>query len=70
MEVPSHLWEHFATHPASLALLAKHRSSRDPLPSKLVQQLVQASSVTPAIELQQQVIALRDKHHGIAQDIQ
>lgn len=55
VEVPSHLWEHFATDTRSLALLARHKgSSRQPLPPQLAQQLTQQASATPALELQQQ----------------
>jgi intermediate peptidase len=55
VEVPSHLWEHFATDSRSLALLARHADTRQPLPPQLAQQLAGLSSVTPALELQQQV---------------
>lgn len=59
MEVPSHLWEHFAASPKSLALLARHKGSREAMPPKLVDVLCSSwssfSSVTPALELQQQV---------------
>jgi Zn-dependent oligopeptidase len=53
--VPSHLWEHFATDSKSLAVLARHADTRQPLPPQLAQQLAGLSSVTPALELQQQV---------------
>lgn len=53
--MPSHLWEHFATDSRSLALLARHKDSREPLPDGLAQQLVGLGSVTPALELQHQV---------------
>jgi hypothetical protein len=55
VEVPSHLWEHFATDSRSLALLARHADTRQPLPPQLAEQLAGLSSVTPALELQQQV---------------
>lgn len=57
--MPSHLWEHFSASPQSLALLARHKGSRDPMPAKLSDVLCKGwssfSSVTPALELQQQV---------------
>jgi hypothetical protein len=59
VEVPSHLWEHFIAAPQSLALLARHKGSREAMPAKLSEVLCRGwssfSSVTPALELQQQV---------------
>eukprot|EP00879_Flechtneria_rotunda_P021241 GHRR01022377.1.p1 GENE.GHRR01022377.1~~GHRR01022377.1.p1 ORF type:complete len:527 (+),score=170.00 GHRR01022377.1:1082-2662(+) len=56
VEVPSHLWEHFASDSRCLALLARHKSSREPLPAQLAQQLACRTSATPALELQQQAL--------------
>ncbi|KAF6261102.1 peptidase family M3-domain-containing protein, partial [Scenedesmus sp. NREL 46B-D3] len=56
VEVPSHLWEHFATDSRSLALLARHADTRQPLPPQLARQLAGLSSATPALELQQQAL--------------
>jgi len=57
--VPSHLWEHFTSSPQALSLLARHKGSGQPMPAKLVDVLCKGwstfSSVTPALELQQQV---------------
>jgi hypothetical protein len=55
VEVPSHLWEHFVGDPRSLALLARHVSSRQPLPPQLVADLTARQRQQPALELQQQV---------------
>lgn len=55
VEVPSHLWEHFATDARSLSLLARHADSRQPMPQAMARQLARLSTVTPALELQQQV---------------
>ncbi len=56
VEVPSHLWEHFAVDPATMRLLARHRSAtRDPLPAEAGRQLAQARRMFSAIELQNQV---------------
>jgi hypothetical protein len=59
VEVPSHLWEHFSAAPQSLAVLARHKGSRESMPAKLSEVLCRGwssfSSVTPALELQQQV---------------
>ena len=55
VEVPSHLWEHFAVDPSTLALLARHRSvTREPLPEEVGQQLVHARRMFSALELQGQ----------------
>lgn len=57
--MPSHLWEHFTSSPQALSLLARHKGSRQPMPAQLVDVLCKGwstfSSVTPALELQQQV---------------
>jgi intermediate peptidase len=55
VEIPSHLWEHFATDSRSLALLARHADTRQPMPHAMAQQLARLSTATPALELQQQV---------------
>uniref|UniRef100_A0A383VSJ1 Peptidase M3A/M3B catalytic domain-containing protein n=1 Tax=Tetradesmus obliquus TaxID=3088 RepID=A0A383VSJ1_TETOB len=68
VEVPSHLWEHFATDARSLSLLARHADSRQPMPQAMARQLARLSTVTPALELQQQaLLSLVDLvYHGQA----
>jgi Zn-dependent oligopeptidase len=61
--VPSHLWEHFASDSRSLALLARHADSRQPMPWAMAQQLGRLSSITPALELQQQVTMQQTAAH-------
>jgi intermediate peptidase len=64
VEVPSHLWEHFAVDPATLGMLARHRTTRDRLPAEAAQQLVAARRMFSALELQGQVLlALVDQHY-------
>ncbi|GBF99345.1 hypothetical protein Rsub_11757 [Raphidocelis subcapitata] len=66
VEIPSHLWEHFVTDRRSLALIARHRGSRDPMPPGMHAALMAAHGAFPALELQQQVLlALVDlAYHG------
>lgn len=72
------MWEHFSAAPESLALLARHKSSREPMPVKLSGVLCKGwssfSSVTPALELQQQVcgedkVAAGVAHNAVAVNI-
>ena len=54
--MPSHLFELWAVDPASLRLLARHRSgTRDPLPEQAVAGLVRARRMFSALEMQGQV---------------
>eukprot|EP00955_Chlamydomonas_euryale_P113952 366244-Chlamydomonas_euryale.AAC.1 len=56
VEVPSHLWEHFAVDPETLSLLARSRGGdRTPLPKGAARQLVGARRRFSALELQSQV---------------
>lgn len=55
VEVPSHLWEHFANDERSLSLLARHRVTRDAMPQLLASRLRESGLLLPALELQQQV---------------
>ncbi|KAL6759533.1 hypothetical protein V8C86DRAFT_2574236 [Haematococcus lacustris] len=56
VELPSLLWEKFASDPRSLALLARHRTTRDPLPDGLAAAMCADRSHFWAIDLQQQVL--------------
>eukprot|EP00775_Hariotina_reticulata_P012131 gene12131-12269_t len=66
VEVPSHLWEHFATAGASRALLTRHHISRQPMPESIAQDLASQGSITPALDLQHQaLLSLVDMmYHG------
>ena len=55
VEVPSHLFEHWAVDPHTLGVLARHRSTRDPIASKAAESLVKARRTCSALELQGQV---------------
>lgn len=62
VEVPSHLWENFASDRESLQLLARHRSSLEPLPGPYIDNLLQSQRMFSALELQNQaVLALVDQ---------
>ncbi|GLI62332.1 hypothetical protein VaNZ11_004940 [Volvox africanus] len=67
VEVPSHLFEYFASDPRVMALLARDRSASpagadgapedgEPLPAGLLKELVAGRSATAALELQQQLV--------------
>ncbi|GIL91162.1 hypothetical protein Vretifemale_18866 [Volvox reticuliferus] len=67
VEVPSHLFEYFASDPRVMAVLARDRSATaagadgamedgEPLPEGLLKELVAGRSVTAALELQQQLV--------------
>lgn len=55
VEVPSHLFEHWACHPASLGVLARHAGTGEPLPPAMMAPLAAAREALAALELQQQV---------------
>ena len=55
VEVPSHLFEHWAVDPSTLRVLAKHRSTREPIPLEAAESLVRARRTCSALELQGQV---------------
>ncbi|GFR47668.1 hypothetical protein Agub_g9412 [Astrephomene gubernaculifera] len=73
VEVPSHLFEHFASDPRVMAVLARDRSGAvsksdqgEPLPEGLLRELLSGRATTAALELQQQlVLSLADQwYHG------
>jgi Zn-dependent oligopeptidase len=65
VEVPSHLWEHFVADYRSLALIARHAESGDPMPRGLHAGLLATHAAFPALELQQQVgPARRSRRRG------
>ncbi|KAG2425921.1 hypothetical protein HXX76_013295 [Chlamydomonas incerta] len=77
VEVPSHLFEYWATHPLTMGLLARDRSNSnssaagaaaavggggEPLPPAMLKELITGRAATAALELQQQlVLSLTDQ---------
>lgn len=56
VEVPSHLFEHFAWDPDALKLLSKHYLTSEPLPNGMINALRKSKSIFDAIESQQQLV--------------
>jgi mitochondrial intermediate peptidase len=56
VETPSHLLENFAWDPQFLELVSRHHVSGEPMPERMVQQLVQSRNQFSAIERQNQII--------------
>ncbi|GAX79131.1 hypothetical protein CEUSTIGMA_g6571.t1 [Chlamydomonas eustigma] len=65
VEVPSHLWEHWAVDTSTLRVLARHRSgTRDPLPEAAALHLLKTRRMFSAVEMQNQVLlSLVDQHY-------
>ena len=55
VEIPSHLWEHFVTDHRTAGVIARHATTREPLPRALHSALLASHNAFPALELQQQV---------------
>ena len=61
VEVPSHLFEHFAWDPSALKLLGKHYMTHEPIPDAMISALRKSRNIFRSIESQQQVVfALTD----------
>jgi len=61
VEVPSHVFEHFAWDPSALKLLGRHHSTGDHIPDDLISALRKSKEIFSALELQQQLVfALTD----------
>ena len=56
VEVPSHLFEHFAWDPDALKLLGRHYLTDEPLPNSMITALRKSKSIFDAIDSQQQLV--------------
>jgi len=56
VEVPSHLFEHFAWDPYALKLLGRHYITGEPVPDGMIAALRKSKTIFDAIESQQQLV--------------
>lgn len=67
VEVPSHVFEHFAWDPRVIAKHARHCSTGDPMPTRTVRSLCASRTGFVATDLQQQILfsAMDLQFHGV-----
>jgi len=61
VEIPSHLFEHFAWDPSALKILGRHYITQEPIPDSMIAALRKSKEIFRSIETQQQLVfALTD----------
>lgn len=61
VEIPSHLFEHFAWDPSALKILGRHYLTQEPIPDAMIAALRKSKEIFRSIETQQQLVfALTD----------
>lgn len=67
VEVPSHLWEHFAWDSRVLSRIAKHHRTGDPMPAKMIRSLCASRKGFISTDTQMQILfsAMDLEFHGL-----